>query len=199
MCAQQPLPELRTEAIDGGSVLHVRNPSSQPLTAFLIELVNYPGSYYALWQDDVAAPIPPGGQKRIQIVNMTVGAAPDYVKLRAALYADGTSAGVPEKVKQFVERRRFVLATTRQLIERIGKVRSSGSTVASLGEGLRAWADSIPQPTRSNRATSETVNNNAARGLIEDTARAVESSSLDAVLAGLRKSEQVLAASKPAL
>src|SRR5450759_4088463 len=117
-----PLPELRTEATAGGSIFHLRNNASQPLTGYLIELVDYPGSSYALWQDEIAAtPIPPGGEKHIPVANMTVGAVPEYVKLQAALFADGSSAGIPEKVAQFVERRRYTLTTTRELITRLGK------------------------------------------------------------------------------
>src|SRR5258708_6623324 len=105
--ASPPLPELRVEATTGGSIFYVRNIGSQPLTAYLIELVNYPGSSYSLWQDEVGAePILPGGEKRLPVTNMTVGAVPDYVKVQAALYADGTSSGIPEKVAQFIERRR---------------------------------------------------------------------------------------------
>src|SRR5579872_1856811 len=91
--AAEPLPELRTVATNAGSIFHVRNTGSQPLTAYLIELVKYPGSYFALWQDDLAGPLAPGAEKEIHTTNMTVGAVPDYVKLQAAVYADGTSAG----------------------------------------------------------------------------------------------------------
>lgn len=118
--AEPPLPELRTEPTAGGSIFHVRNLAGVPLTGFLIELVDYPGSYYALWQDDIAGtPIPPAAERAIRVANMTVGAVPDYVKLRAAVFADGSSAGIPEKVAQFVERRRFTLETTRELIHRL--------------------------------------------------------------------------------
>src|SRR5436305_11001727 len=95
--AAQPLPELRVEPTPGGSVLTVKNGGTEPLTAFLIELVDYPGSYYALWQDDISAPIAAGAEQRIPIANMTIGAVPDYVKLQAALFADGSSSGIPEK------------------------------------------------------------------------------------------------------
>src|SRR5208337_3305065 len=82
IAAQMPLPELRTEPTAGGSIFYIRNNSPQPLNAYLIELVDYPGSSYALWQDEtVAEPIPPQGEKRIQVANMTVGAVPDYVKM----------------------------------------------------------------------------------------------------------------------
>src|SRR5438874_1696918 len=97
--AQAPLPDLRVEAAPGGSVLYVRNTHSQPLTAFLIELVGYPGSSYALWQDDLlTGPLAAGSEKRIPITSMTVGAVPEYVKMQAAIYADGASSGIPEKV-----------------------------------------------------------------------------------------------------
>src|SRR5438552_4570146 len=117
--AQQPLPELRVEPVAAGSVFFVRNGSAQPLTAFLIELVGYPGSSYTLWQDDLAAPIPAGGEKRIPVGNMTVGAVPDYVKLQAALYADGSSSGTAAKVTELIERRRTSLVTTRELLRRL--------------------------------------------------------------------------------
>ncbi|HWF47277.1 MAG TPA: hypothetical protein VG168_09745, partial [Bryobacteraceae bacterium] len=84
-----PLPQLRVEPTGGGSFFYVRNTASQPLTAFLIELVDYPGSSYSFWQDDVnAEPIAPGTEQKIHVGNMTVGAVPDYVKMEAALYAD---------------------------------------------------------------------------------------------------------------
>jgi len=136
--AEMPLPELRVEPTAGGSIFYVRNGSAQPLTAYLIELVDYPGSSYSLWQDDVTGqPIPPGGEKRITVANMTVGAVPDYVKMRAALYADGSSAGIPEKVAQVVARRRTVLETTRELIDRLEKARSAGASKTTVIAGLK--------------------------------------------------------------
>jgi hypothetical protein len=139
--AQTSLPELRTEPIGGGSIFHVRNTASQPLTAFLIELVNYPGSSYSFWQDDVShAPLAPGGEQSIQVTNMTVGAVPDYVKMQAALYADGTSSGIPEKVTQLVERRRFSLETLRTLIDRLEKAQSTNTPKASVIADLKQWA-----------------------------------------------------------
>src|SRR5579864_6912142 len=97
--AEPPLPQLRIEPITGGSILNLRNAYTQPLTAFLIELVGYPGSYFAMWKDEIIAePIAPGEEKRLQVENMTIGAAPDYVKVEAAVYADGATAGKPDKV-----------------------------------------------------------------------------------------------------
>ena len=192
--AQAPLPELRTEATDAGSVFHVRNVASQPLTGFLIELVDYPGSSYALWQDEIAGePIPPAGEKRIAITNMTVGAAPEYVKLRAAVYADGTSSGIAGKVEQFIARRKAVLATTRELITRLEK---SKSAVAS---DLKQWAGSIPAPTRANRNSQEAINNAATKNLILETAAQLDTNSPEQVLTRLRAAERALASSKPAL
>lgn len=182
------LPELRTEPIGGGSVFFVKNTSSVPLTAYLIELVGYPGSAYSLWQDEISTkPIAPGGEKRIQVTNMTAGAVPDYMKLTAAIFADGSTAGVPEKVAQFVERRRFVLETTRELIRRIEK----GATKA----GLTQWADSL-QPVGKVKSNSQpAINQAAARSLVSETAANLDAHSLER----LRASEKALAASKPAL
>lgn len=189
--AQQPLPELRVEPVPAGSVFLVRNGSAQPLTAFLIELVNYPGSSYVLWQDDLAAPIPAGGEKRIPVTNMTVGAVPDYVKLQAALFADGSSSGVAGKVTELIERRRTTLVTTRELIRRLEQ--SEGA------EELKQWADSIAAPTRAERNTPAAIGKAVAKVLIGDTARLAAARPRAEVLGRLRVSERALAASKPVL
>ena len=91
--ADAPLPDLRIEPTGGGSIFYVRNTAAQPLTAYLIELVDYPGSNYFYWQDDPADALPPDKTREIHVTNMTVGAVPDQVKLRAAIYADGSTAG----------------------------------------------------------------------------------------------------------
>lgn len=177
-----PLPELRTEATAGGSVFHVKNGGTQPLTGFLIELVNYPGSSYMYFQDEMsAAPLGAGAAKQIPVVNMTVGAVPEYVKMQAALYADGSTAGSAEKVAQLMERRRHVLATVRELISRLEK------TPAATAEELKQWAESIPAPTRANRNTQAAINNVAAKGVILDVAARV-----DGALVRLRAAERAM-------
>jgi hypothetical protein len=192
--AQAPLPGLRIEPTDGGSIFYIRNPSTQPLTAYLIELVNYPGSSFALWQDDAAVAaetIAPGGERRTPISNMTVGAVPDYVKMQAAIYADGTTAGIAEKVTQLVERRRAVLETTRELIQRLEK----GQT----GADLKQWSDGMPAIPRAQRNSQAAINQSAAQLLIAGTIARMNSGSTESVLSALRNRERVLAASKPAL
>jgi hypothetical protein len=185
------LPELRTEPIGGGTVFFVKNVSAQPLVGYLIELVDYPGSSFMLWQDEPAAPIAPGAEKRIQVTDMTAGAVPDYMKIQAAVFADGSTAGVPERITQFMERRRFVLETTRELIRRLEK----GATKAD----LKQWADSL-QPVGKVKPTSQPViNQKAARSLVSETAARLDAHSVDEILGGLRASEKALAASKPAL
>ena len=197
--AQTPLPELRTEPTGGGSIFHVRNISSQPLTAFLIELVNYPGSSYSFFEDDLTlGAIQPGSEKRIPVANMTVGAVPDYVKIQAALYVDGSSSGSDEKVAQLVERRRFLLQTTRELIARLGKIQPGATSTASGIAELKQWADSL-QPPAKKRISQKSINEAAAKTMIEDTAAYLQTHTLDQALAQLRDSERALAASKPAL
>ncbi|MGA3189337.1 MAG: hypothetical protein ABSF22_19715, partial [Bryobacteraceae bacterium] len=115
--------------------------------------------------------------------NMTAGAVPDYVKLTAAIFADGSTAGVPEKVTQFIDRRRAVLATTRDLISRLEK----GATK----EDLMKWADSL-QPMGKAKLS---VNQTAAKSLITETA----AKPAGEALATLRASEKALATSKPVL
>jgi hypothetical protein len=118
---------------------------------------------------------------------MTVGAVPEYVKLQAALYADGTTAGIPEKITQLLERRRHLLTTTRELITRLEK--SPAATPAD----LKQWAESIPAPTRSNRGTQASINNLAAKTLILDVAAKLESAPAASALATLRTAERALA------
>ncbi|HEY3439524.1 MAG TPA: hypothetical protein VGK29_02180 [Paludibaculum sp.] len=177
-----PLPELRTEATAGGSVFHVRNGGTQPLTGYFIELVNYPGSSYMLFQDELSgAPLAAGATREIPVVNMTVGAVPEYVKMQAALYADGSTVGSAEKVAQMMERRRHMLATVRELIGRLEK------TPPATADELKLWADSIPAPTRANRNTQAAINNVAAQGVIRDVAAKV-----DGALMRLRAAERAL-------
>lgn len=187
------LPVLRTEPIGGGTVFFVKNTSTLPLTGYLIELVDYPGSSYSLWMDEVVTgePVAPGAEKRIQVTNMTAGAVPDYMKIQAAIYADGSTAGVPAKVTQFLERRKAVLATTRELIGRIGK----GATKADLTQ----WADSLQPVGKVKPNAQPVINQAAARALVSEAAAKLGSGSAEQTLGWLRGSEKALAASKPAL
>ena len=152
--------------------------------------MDYPGSSYSLWQDDLAEPIPPGGEKKIPVTNMTVGAVPDYVKVRAAIYADGSSAGLAEKVEQLVDRRRINLATARELIARLEKAKAASTPKPALLADLKQWAASL-QPAVS-------ISRNASRALINQAARTLDSGSLEEALAQIRTTERQLAASKPA-
>lgn len=174
-----PLPELKVEATDGGSAFNIRNTGAQPVTAFLIELVGYPGSGYQLWVDDMGRePIAPGATRRIPIVNMTVGAAPEYVKLQAALYAGGGAAGTPEKVAELVNLRKQKLATAAELAARIEK----GEGIAE----LRAWAATIPTPARAQRNTPQALLDNSKRDQIRETALGLELKPKAEVLKGLK-------------
>ena len=200
IAAEAPLPELRTEPTGGGSIFHIRNSSSQPLTAFLIELVGYPGSTYSYWQDDVTSSlIPAGGEKRVQVENMTVGAVPDYVKMQAAIYADGSTAGAPEKVEQLIARRRFSLEATRELIRRFEKAVASNTAKATLIAEIKVWAESMPMPAKANRNSPEAFRFATVRPLVLLTTSKLEKQSIEKTLESLRVSERGLAASKPAL
>jgi hypothetical protein len=199
--AESPLPELRVEPAVQSSILFVKNAASQPpLTAFLVELVGYPGSYYQLWEDDVTSgPVEPGVEKRIPISNMTVGAVPNYVKLTAAIYADGTSAGAPEKVAQLVERRKAMLAATRDLIARLDKARVASADKAALAAELKQQAEALPSLTRSTQKSQAAINQSAAKNATSEAAAYLGGHSIDATLSALRAAEAKLAASKPAL
>jgi hypothetical protein len=194
---QTPLPQLRVEPTGGGSFFYVRNTASQPLTAFLIELVDYPGSSYSFWQDDISTePIAPGIEQKIHVGNMTVGAVPDYVKMEAALYADGTTSGAPEKVSELLERRRFELATLHDLIDRLQKAQTAGTAKSSVTADLKQWADSLQPPAKAKRTSQAAINNAAARTLVLDAATSLDAHSVEDVLTGLQASERRAAAVK---
>jgi hypothetical protein len=197
--AQMPLPELRVEPTAGGSIFYIRNNSAQALNAYLIELVDYPGSSYSFWQDEtVAEPIPPKGEKRIQVANMTVGAVPDYVKVQAALYAGGTSAGIPEKVAQLLDRRRATLDTIRQLCVFIEKAQAADTPKSDLLAGLKQWTDTLQPAGKGNRNSQAAINQAAARSVIAGTAARLDALSFFESLAVLRAWERALAATAPA-
>jgi len=195
--AQAPLPQLRVEPALQSSVLFVKDaPSQPPLTAFLVELVHYPGSYYQLWDDGLMTePVAPGVEKRIPISNMTVGAVPDYVHLTAAIYADGTAAGTPEKITQLIERRKALLAATRELI---GKLEKAKSASVAAGE-LKQQAEGLPALTRSTQNSQPAINQSAAKTLTAETAGQLGSHSIEETVSWLRAVESRLASSKPAL
>ncbi|WP_321476337.1 hypothetical protein [uncultured Paludibaculum sp.] len=190
--AQSNLPELKVEAVDAGSVLRIRNTSSQPVVSYMIELVNYPGSWFAFWQDETTAePIKPGEERRIPITNMTVGAAPEYVKMQAAVFADGSTAGT-ERVTVLVERRKQVLTTVKELIARLSKAETGGAAGATAAAELRKWDESVPGPTRSNRAKQEGILAAAVKGRIGSTVAALDKATVPEVLASLRADEKKL-------
>jgi hypothetical protein len=199
--AEAPLPELRVEPAVQSSILFVKDAASQPpLTAFLVELVGYPGSYYQLWEDDVTSgPVEPGVEKRIPISDMTVGAVPNYVKLTAAIYADGTSAGAPEKVAQLVERRKAMLVATRELIARLDKARTANTEAAAQAAELKQEADALPKLTRSTQKSQAAINQSAVKNVTSQASAYLGGHSMDETIAALRAAEAKLAASKPAL
>jgi hypothetical protein len=191
IAAETALPELRIEPTAGGSVFYVKNNSPEPLKAFLIELVDYPGSSYSFWQDEtVAEPIPPQGVQRIQVANMTVGAVPDYVKMRAALYAGGASAGVPEKVAQLLDRRRAMLETIRELCVRVEKAQAAGTPKSDFLASLKQWADTLQPAGKGNRNSQAAINQAASRGVVLGTAAGLDARSFAESLALLRTWER---------
>jgi hypothetical protein len=198
--AAATLPELRTEPTAGGSIFIVKNNDAQPLAAFLLELVDYPGSSYSFVQDSVASTlIPPSGERQFKVANMTAGAVPEYMKMQAAIYADGSSSGTPEKIAQLLEHRRTVLGTTRELIKRIEKAKADGTQKPALTSALKEWSNSLAPAKSSREPSLKDMNNGTARALIIETSRQIDAGSLDEVLTSLRTSERDLAGSKPAL
>ena len=190
--AQAPLPALRIEPTSGGSVLYIKNTYTQPLTAYMIEMLDYPGSYYVLFEDmPDAQPIAAGTELRKPISNMTVGAVPDYVKMQAAIFADGSTAGIPEKVTLLLERRRATLAAIRELIARVEKGQGAAE--------LKQWSDGLPAISRSAMRSQAAINQGVTRMMIAKASARLGTESGEKVLAELRAMERTFAGSKPAL
>ena len=183
--AAQQLPALRTEAVSAGSVFYVKNTAAQPLTAYLIELVDYPGSSFTLFEDELGAPVAPGAEKPIPVTNMTVGAAPEYVKLTAALYVDGTAAGDPAKVALIQGRRKALADTSRELIARLEKAKAAGTPKAAVAAELKQWSESLQSDARSRRMTVASVSQAASRQAISGALARLESGSIDDALSEL--------------
>src|SRR5215472_9988238 len=197
--AQTPLPGLRIEAVPGGSVIFVRNTYSQPLTACLIELVDYPGSSFVLWRDtyvdDEASYVEPSVEKRIPVSSMTVGAVPDYVKVRAAVYADGTTAGLADRVSLLLDRRHALLDTMREIIRRIEATSDKTALIGNLNQ----WAETLRPAGRVNGMLPTVAKQAVARSWISVIAKSLDTHTPAEVLDLLKRSERRLLESKPPL
>src|SRR5690242_6430941 len=178
--AQSPLPALRVEAIDAGTVLHVKNTAAKPLTAFLVEMVDYPGSTFTYWFDELPDGLAPASERPFQVANQLPGAVPDSVKMQAAIFADGSTAGIPAKIALLIDRRRVLRDATRDIVSRLSSAADRPAAIAA----LRQLAASAPP---------------ARRPAIVRVLDSLANSSLESTLADLRKTESALAASKPPL
>lgn len=84
------LPSLSAEPSEVGSVVRIRNTSAVPVTAFVVEMVDYPGNHFKMMQDEVwGKAIDAGAEREYQIPAMMPGTVPEHLKVRAAMYADG--------------------------------------------------------------------------------------------------------------
>lgn len=196
--AEPPLPKLRIEPTAGGTIFYLRNVSAQPLTAYIIELVDYPGSFYAMLEDEMTSePIAPDQEKRMQVSNMTVGAVPDYVKVQAAIYADGSTAGVPERIAQLLARRAFELETVRDLIRRLEMAQEQNASKETAAANLRRAVEFMMLPPNADKMSQISLNQAAGRVLFSDTADYLMIHTLDQALVKLHGREKTLVESKP--
>ena len=193
----QPLPQLRIEAVDAGSMLYIKNISAIPLTAFMLELVDYPGSSFTFYRDEVTnGGIAPGVEQKYRITNMTVGAAPDYVKVQAAVYQDGGSSGIPAKVALILSRRATELDITRELIQRVEKDVSNKDALMSV---LKQSADTKKLARGVKLNSPEGARQDAAFETISGAIRSLNEHSPQETLQKLRDDENKIAQSHPAL
>jgi hypothetical protein len=183
--AGTPCPEVTAEPVEGGSLIRVRHNQKQSLTAFVVEIVGYPGNHFAYMEDDLfRGSIAAGKEKRVVVMTLMPGTVPDYLKTTAAIYEDGATCGAAGKVKTILDARRNQLRFTRELISRIEKGISAGDSIENLAAQLARWARS---------ATA------ASGGVITHTANELKRRSPGEVVGALRIVERTLAGSKPAL
>jgi hypothetical protein len=188
--AQAPLPTLRIEPTTGGSIFYIKNTYTQPLVGYMVEMPEYPGSYYVLFIDVLdEQSIAAGAELRKPISNMTVGAVPDYVKMQAAVFADGATAGAPEKVAAILDRRKATVATIHELIARLEKGQSAAD--------LKQWSDSLPPIPRNRLRSQDAVNQNVVRSMISKASARLTSEGPEKTLAQLHSIEKMLAEAKP--
>src|SRR5690349_12279606 len=185
LAAGAPCPEVTAEPVEGGSLIRIRHNEPPALTAFLLEIVDYPGNHFTHMEDELfRGGIAAGEEKRIVVQSFMPGTVPDYLKATAAIYEDGGTCGATDKVKLIVDARRQNLQLTREIIGRIQKSLSAGDSAEDLEAQLTLWA-------RSTAASSAAV--------ITHTAGELKRRSPDEVLGALRIVERTLAGSKPAL
>jgi hypothetical protein len=104
------------------------------------------------------------------------GTVPDYLKVTAAIYADGGTCGAADKVKGLLDERRRNLLFTRELANRVENGVSA--------EQLATWGAAMPS---------------ALRGVIDHVIEQLKSESPEKVAGALRDVERIYVASKPAL
>jgi hypothetical protein len=139
--AQNAAPDVRVEAVDAGSIIYVKNKAAQPLTAFLVELVGYPGSSFFQYQEEAPDGIAPGVERRMPVKSMLVGAAPDYVKVTAAAFADKSTIGAADKVERLKAARKATLNGVQEAIRSVEAGRDAAALRQIRGGGpIVAWA-----------------------------------------------------------
>jgi hypothetical protein len=173
------LPEIRIEPKVGGSVIYIRNPTTQPLTAICLAVTERP-----FWEDEIREPIPPNGEKRIEFDH------PGTVTVQAAIYADGTTAGDKTLVGPLLEIRRLTLTKARDLIKALQKAQQLNTPKATVVGDLKIQADTLrTQPSAE-----------PARDLILRTINQLNGTkSYSDVLLDLLKEESNIATSRPSV
>jgi hypothetical protein len=199
--AEPQSPSLRTEPTGGGSIFYVKNIEQKPLTAFVIELVDYPGSSYSLWEDYIVSgdPIAPGQEKKIMVQNMTVGAVPDYVKIRGAIYADGSSVGLAKNVTALIDRRRAAMSSLQDLTHRLEMAKDKKVERPIVINSVRQAAEFMVLPPNTDKTTPFAISRTVGRTLFLETAAYLDNHTIEQTLEHLQSQENALKSSKPAL
>lgn len=181
---EPPLPTLRAEPVEEGSAIWVRNTAPAPLTAFVIEIVDYPGTNFGVVRDEIwGKPIAAGEERELRVSSLMPGTVPKYLKVRAAIYADGTTAGEAEKIVMLLDERRKRLRAIRAVLARIAGM-PAGAGETAIMEDLQRWRSSLEPELRP--AANEVISQ-------------LRSIPATRVLDHLKERERLLAESKPAL
>jgi hypothetical protein len=179
---EAPLPALRVEAMPAGSILHIRNAHTAPLSAFLVRMVDYPGGRFEYFHDNVhGEAIAPGTERHFEVRSMLAGVAPDYLKLQAAIYADGSTAGGAGEVAELIASRRERLRAFREAIQLLDAAKRKGQSAEQVIAELEKWRLS------------------PAYQVLFVTIRRLREEGLDRALEHLAEAERALTVSKPPL
>jgi hypothetical protein len=111
-------------------------------------MVDYPGNNFQIVVDEVwGKPLPSGHERTYHTPALMPGTVPEYLKVVAAIYEDGTTAGKAEDTAILLDDRRRKLRGLQAILPRLEKLHP-GKTAPQIIADLRTWKDSLASELR---------------------------------------------------